>query len=78
VVEAHFKDTASLDDKGDTIAAEIETALGPGTALGGGKYIQLKRIEFERDGDGEQPAARMRMTFEIPYYTALGAPATAL
>jgi hypothetical protein len=56
VVEAHFKDTASLDDKGDTIAAEIETALGPGTALGGGKYIQLKRIEFERDGDGEQPA----------------------
>lgn len=79
MIEAHFKDTASLDDKGDTILAEVETALGAaGVNLGGAKYIQLSHIEFERDGESEQPGARMRMTFKANYYTALGAPTVAL
>lgn len=78
IVEAHFKDAASLDDKADTILAEVETALGAGVSLGGAKYLQLARVEFERDGDGEQPAGLMRMTFKVFYITALGAPTTAL
>lgn len=78
VIEAVFKDTTSLDDKGDLILKEVEIALGPGAALGGGKYAHLARVEMERDGDGDQPAALMRMTFQIPYYTAHGVPDVAL
>lgn len=78
IVEAHFKDVASLEDKGDTILAEVETALGPSTNLGGAKYAQLARIQFDRDGDGDKPGALMRMTFKVIYITALGAPTTAL
>lgn len=78
VVEAVFKDTASLDDKGDTILSEVETATGPGLSLGGGKWLQLSRIEFERADEGEKPTARMRMIFKVRYITAHGAPNTAL
>jgi hypothetical protein len=79
VVEASFKDTASLDDLGDTILEEVETALGaPGLDLGGAKRIRLSGIEFDRDREGDKPAARMRMTLTAPYITAPGAPATAL
>jgi hypothetical protein len=77
-IEAVFQDLASLDDKGDTILAEVETALGPGLALGGLKSLQLARIEHERSDDGEKPTERMRMIFRGSYYTAHGAPTTAL
>lgn len=78
VIEACFKDTVSLDDKGDVILTEVETALGtPGVNLGGAKRTQLSRIEFERDAQGEKPAARMKMVFKALYYTARGAPTIA-
>jgi hypothetical protein len=78
VIEALFQDLASLDDKGDTILAEVETALGPGVNLGGLKYLHLARVEIERSDEGEKPTERMRMIFKGPYYTAHGAPTTAL
>lgn len=79
VVEALFKDNASLDDKGDLILSEVETAMGaPGVDLGGGKYAQLRRVEIERSDAIEKLVASMRMTFLVPYYTALGAPNVAL
>lgn len=77
-VEACFKDLASLDDKGDTILSEVETALGPGAALGGAKYVMLTGVEFDRDGQGDKPAAKMRIRFKVLYYTAHGAPDAAL
>lgn len=78
VVEGVFKDVVSLDEKGDTILKEVETALGPGVGLGGLKWLHLSRVEIERSGEGEQPGARMRMVFKGPYITAHGAPTTAL
>lgn len=79
VVEARFKDNASLDDKADLILSEVETALGaPGLNLGGGKYVQLRRVEIERSDAIEKQLSSMRMTFVVPYYTVLGAPDTAL
>lgn len=77
-IEAIFKDTSSLDAKGDTILSEVETALGPGASLGGGKYAHLSSVQIERSDDLEKPVALMRMVFQIPYYTALGAPDNAL
>jgi hypothetical protein len=77
-IEACFKDAVSLDDKGDEILEQVEAALGPGVNLGGAKWLQLTRIEIERDGDGEKPAARLRIIFKVLYYTAHGAPANAL
>lgn len=78
VIEGVFKDNASLDDKADVILKEVEVALGPGVALGGGKYAHLARVEIERSDTLEKPAASMRMVFEIPYLTAHGAPESAL
>ena len=78
VVEACFKDATSLDNTGDQILKEVETALGPGVALGGAKHAHLAGVEIERDGEGEKPAAVLRMTFECLYYTAHGTPDVAL
>lgn len=78
-VEAVFQDLASLDDLGDTILKEVETALlAPGVPLGGLKRLRLKRIEHDRSGEGEKPTERMRMIFSGFYQTARGAPTTAL
>lgn len=78
VVDALFKDLASLDDKGDQVLAEVEEALfAPGAQLGGGAAIRLERVRITRDGDGEQ-AGRLRMVFSVSYYTAQGAPGVAL
>ena len=78
-VEACFKDLASLDDLGDTILEEVETALGaPGVDLGGAKLVNLSRVELVRDAEGEEPRAVLRMTFTAVYVTAHGAPGQAL
>lgn len=78
VVEALFQDLASLDDLGDTILKEVETALGPGASLGGLKSLTIARIEHERSDEGEKPTERRRMIFRGIYSTAHGAPTTAL
>ena len=78
-VEAVFKDSASLDDVGDQVLASVEDALSViEPNLGGAKYARLIGVEIDRDGDGEQPAARMTMSFQFPYYTTIGDPTVAL
>lgn len=76
VVEACVKQNDTFDDTLDLILKEVETALAAG--LTGAKYVQLKNIEIEMDGDGEKPVGVARMTFEAPYITANGTPDVAL
>lgn len=78
VVEAVVKAVTGFDDTIDTIIKDVEVALASAQTAGGAKYIQLARIEIELDGEGDQPVAVARMSFEVPYITALGAPDVAL
>ena len=75
VVEACVKQNDTFDSVLDTIIKEVETALAGG--LTGAKYVSLKSIEIELNGDGEKPVGVARMIFETPYITANGVPDTA-
>jgi len=66
------KATANVDDTLDTIAAEVETALGSDL-----KY-ELTGIAVDFDETLEKPAGRIVLTFGIRYFTTAGAPGTVL
>ncbi len=66
------KATANVDDTLDTIAAEVETALGADL-----KY-ELTGIAVDFDESLEKPAGRIVLTFSIRYFTTAGAPGTVL
>lgn len=78
VIEAVVKATTDFDDTVDGIVKQVEIALASAQGAGGAKYVQLVKIEIEMDGEGDQPVAMARMSFEVPYNTALGAPDVAL
>lgn len=64
--------SASLDDSLDTIAAEVEAAIG--TNL---KY-ELRAITVDFDESLEKPTGRIVLDFSYRYFTNAGAPGTAL
>jgi hypothetical protein len=64
--------SASLDDALDTIAAEVETAIG--TNL---KY-ELRAITVDFDESLEKPTGRITLDFSYRYFTNAGAPGTTL
>ena len=66
------KPPANVDDTLDTIAAEVETALGADL-----KY-ELTGIAVDFDESLEKPAGRIVLTFSIRYFTTAGAPGTVL
>ena len=66
------KATSNVDDTLDTIAAEVETALG--TDL---KY-ELTAIAVDFEESLEKPAGRIVLTYSIRYFTTAGAPGTVL
>lgn len=77
-VEACVKQLSTYNDTLDTILKEVEIAIAANQNLGGAKYVQLVSVAPELSGEGEKPMARYTMTFEVPYFTALGAPDVAL
>jgi hypothetical protein len=78
VIEGHVKAADGFDDTADAIAKEAEAALAANQGIGGAKYVHLRRTEVEFDAQAEQGAARIRLTFEVLYYTTLGSPDVAL
>lgn len=75
VVEACAKESANLDDKLDLICKEVETAIDGNQGLGlGVKCIEIKSIEADMQGEAEKEVGIKRMTFEVFYQTAQGAP----
>jgi len=56
----------------NTIRKEVEVALASG--LVGAKWVQPVSCVIELDGEAEKPIATATMTFECPYFTALGTP----
>lgn len=74
VVEACAKESADLDDKLDLMIKEIETAIAANQGIGGAKWVQLKSINVEMEGEAEKQVGVARMTFQVRYNAALGAP----
>lgn len=75
VVEACVKAVSGYDDSIDQIQKEVEVALDADQGLGGlCHYVELRTVEDVFEGESEKPVAVKRMTFEVLYYTALGAP----
>lgn len=66
------KSASNVDDTLDTIAAEVETALGSDL-----KY-ELTAIAVDFDESLEKPAGRIILTYAIRYFTNAGAPGTQL
>lgn len=63
---------STLDDNLDTIAAEVETALGSDY-----RY-ELTGIDVDFDETLEKPAGRIVLTYAYRYFTNAGAPGTVL
>lgn len=78
LVRAVAKNGASVDDLLDTMLAEVETAM-TGQTLGGiAKGLVLEKISIEMNDELEKPIGIASATYRVTYYTADGAPGTAL
>lgn len=78
VIRAVAKTKTNLDDTLDTMAAEVETALGNTTLSGKVKELYLTRISVAMTGEGETPVGELAMTWRAVYYTASNAPTAAI
>lgn len=73
------KAAADVDDVLDTIAAEVETAIGANNTLGGRvKRMHLTRLRYEFDDELDQPVGLVRLTYRSTYFTNAGVPGTTL
>lgn len=73
------KAAADVDDALDTIAEEIETAIGANNTLGGRvKRMHLAALRPEFDDELEQPVGLIRLTYRCTYFTNAGVPGTTL
>jgi len=77
-IRAVAKVSANLDDALDTMAAEVETALG-NTTLGNllKKPLLLQGIEIEME-QGDKPVGIATLKFNANYMTVANAPGTAI
>lgn len=77
-IEAYVKATGNVVDTLDTIAEEVEIALGDDETLGGlAESIQLTNTSIEITADGDQPVGVLKMGYSVVYRTT-GDPTTAL
>ena len=71
------KAAANLDDTLDSIAAEVETALGAAPTLSGKcTFHGLTGLRVGLDDSLEKPVGRIDLAFEVLYFTNAGAPGT--
>ena len=79
VIEGYVKAVSNYDDTVDTIAKEVETAMGNDVTLNGlAKNSYLESTEIEYDGQGEKPVAVVSLTYTVEYMTIENAPQTAV
>lgn len=75
MVHCYARAASGVEDVLDLISEEVETAL---TSLTGAKDIVLSRSAPEYSDEGDMPIATRSLTFDVTYYTAIGAPGAAL
>lgn len=70
MVEGFAKATANVDEILDTIAKEVEVALGTDLTRGGhAKETYLTNTEYELENIGNQQLGVIKMTFNVQYIT---------
>lgn len=72
-VTGYAKQSSTVDDTLDTIAAEVETAMSTFTYRN-----ELKSIAVDFDEHLEKPVGMIRLSFLVTYLTATGTPGTPL
>lgn len=78
-VEGYVKATSDVAQTLDTIAEEIEVALGDDETLGGlVESIELSGTTIEITAEGDQPVGVVKMDYDVVYRTTTGNPSTAL
>jgi len=78
IVEGVARAVADIDDTLDTIAAEVETAVGNSTLNNLAKDFYLTSTSIDLSADAQQPTGTVRLTFNATYVTTSNAPETAL
>jgi hypothetical protein len=77
VVSGVAQAAANVDDTLDTIALEVETAVGSLNYLGGKvKGLSLESITTEFDDSLQQPVGLINLGYRCTYYTNAGVPGT--
>ena len=77
IVEGRAKHPSALPNTLDTMAEEVETALGADPTLGGVVLRVLPpSTTIEVDDESEQPVGLITMTFQVVYRVEMGAPGT--
>lgn len=75
VIEGYARGTGDIEAALDTIAAQVETAIGTDPTLGGKvRRVHVAQTETMQQVDGEQPIGVVRLTFSAEYATAENAP----
>lgn len=78
-VEGYVKATSDVAQTLDTIAEEIEVALGDDETLGGLiESIELSGTTIEITAEGDQPVGVVKMDYDVVYRTTTGNPSTTL
>lgn len=74
------KSGTGLDDELDALAEQIESAAENSAALlpGSQTQIALTGISVDATGEGEDPMAKVVLTYRVDYLTQTAAPGTAL
>lgn len=76
-VSGHAKtiDESAIEDMLDALGKEVEIALANNLTLSGtAKLLTLTQVVYEFSGDGDQPAGRLHMLYEITLYARENAP----
>jgi len=79
IVEGFDKASGGLDDRLDSIAAEVETVIFTDPYFSDlAKSCELASVVTEMTDEGEKPIGIITLTFRVMYFTIEGAPETAL
>lgn len=79
VVTGIAKAADNVDDTLDTIAEEVEIAIGANNSLGGRvRGLDLRNLQTEFDDSLEQPVGLVRLGYRATYFTNAGVPGTTL
>ena len=74
VVECCSKQSSGMDDELDAMIKEVEVAIAANQGIGGAKWVQLRSVKIDMEGEAEKEVGVARMTFDVHYVTALGTP----
>lgn len=78
LVEACSKQSAGMDDELDAMVKQVTARLDVNQGIGGAKWVEPRGVDIDMDGEADKEIGVARMTFEVLYYTAQGAPDVAL